>query len=391
MNRLAFILGLISVTQCLAADEPNAPTSAFRAPVLLLDVEHQGSAAPFVADFDGDGIKDLLVGEDYRSQLRIYRNVGSNNAPKFQGFSLFRDGNTGLENTAFAPQVVDFDQDGNEDILTAAWPGQIAWFPGSESGFAAAERLQDADGDPIYLQWIHTAFAVDWDGDGDLDVVAGGNTDSRRNGVFLVENVSRGNRMVFAAPKPIADADGPITMGNSFAAPVAADWDGDGKFDLLIGRSDGSVIWYANRGNKGMPSFHKPEVLLEAPAAGGMRGGTARICVTDWNGDGELDLLVGDHGERFDKELSLSEAEQQKLALRRQQERFEDWTNAFRTYRKLRAKGGEPSKTQEQLLQSLRASMLNHKQEIDRHHRRAEFFQPGRQFHGRVWLFLKKQ
>lgn len=35
--------------------------------------------------------------------------------------------------------------------------------------------------------------------------------------------------------------------------------------------------------------------------------------------------------------------------------------------------------------------MLSHKQQIDQYHRRVEFFQPGRQFHGRVWLFLKKR
>ena len=39
-----------------------------------IDVEHVGHAAPFVGDFDGDGRKDLLVGEYYKGRLRIYRN-----------------------------------------------------------------------------------------------------------------------------------------------------------------------------------------------------------------------------------------------------------------------------------------------------------------------------
>jgi hypothetical protein len=48
-----------------------------------------GHAAPFVADWDGDGVRDLLVGQFGDGRLRIYRNVGTNKEPAFQGFTLF--------------------------------------------------------------------------------------------------------------------------------------------------------------------------------------------------------------------------------------------------------------------------------------------------------------
>ncbi len=57
-----------------------------------IDVVHSGHAAPFVGDFDGDGCKDLLVGEFYKGRLRIYRNVGTNAKPQFEGFTVFQDG-----------------------------------------------------------------------------------------------------------------------------------------------------------------------------------------------------------------------------------------------------------------------------------------------------------
>jgi len=74
-----------------------------------------GHAAPYVIDFDGDGVRDLLVGEfgnvDYpverlpkrlqeaakkssysQGKLRIYRNYGSDEEPLFKDFEYLRAG-----------------------------------------------------------------------------------------------------------------------------------------------------------------------------------------------------------------------------------------------------------------------------------------------------------
>jgi len=42
-----------------------------------------GHAAPYVHDFDGDGVRDLLVGQFGQGRLRVYKNLGSDKAPKF--------------------------------------------------------------------------------------------------------------------------------------------------------------------------------------------------------------------------------------------------------------------------------------------------------------------
>ena len=51
-----------------------------------------GHAAPFVYDFDGDGLKDLLVGQFGEGLLRIYRNEGTNSEPKLAAGVKFKEG-----------------------------------------------------------------------------------------------------------------------------------------------------------------------------------------------------------------------------------------------------------------------------------------------------------
>ncbi len=69
------------------------PPKALEADGQIIDVDI-GHAAPFVADFDADGLDDLLVGQFGNGQLRIYRNVGRPKKPRYKRFEWLRVGGT---------------------------------------------------------------------------------------------------------------------------------------------------------------------------------------------------------------------------------------------------------------------------------------------------------
>ena len=66
------------------ADETDGlePATLVTAGGQPIDVGHRGHASPFFGDFDGDGMKDLLVG-DLSGRMLVFRNEGTNRAPRF--------------------------------------------------------------------------------------------------------------------------------------------------------------------------------------------------------------------------------------------------------------------------------------------------------------------
>lgn len=176
-----------------------------------------------------------------------------------------------------------------------------------DGGFASVDVVKGTDGEPLILPADEKSVtdkictrptAVDYDGDGDLDIVAG-----NFSGTFcLFEGEGKGR----FSPKGqwLESANGALKV-SAHSDPFFVDWDADGDLDLLSGSTMGSVTLFENTGTRTEPSYGEAQTILA-----GQKGyspditlGDAhlkapqmntRIWAGDANGDGKLDLLVGD-------------------------------------------------------------------------------------------------
>jgi hypothetical protein len=187
----------------------------------------------------------------------------------------------------------------------------------------------------------------------------------------------------------------PIQVPEGNSCPAPADWDGDGRLDLLVGAEDGSVLLFRNVGTASEPELAGAETLIPPPEEGSERGIRAKICVADWNEDGCLDVILGDHGGEFEKELSEEEKQWREEARRQQAELLSSWAGVFGDYRRL-LQTPEPEQPElrqkrEEKLAALRERLQLLKRIRDEYYRKEEALEPGKQYHGRVWVFLGKR
>ena len=252
--------------------------------------------------------------------------------------------------------------------------------------FRRAEVLKGTDDKPLIIpikgseqmtENICTRpFAVDWDGDGHLDLVVGNFA-----GTFYWFK-GQGKGKFPPKPEAIKAGDSPLRIEGAHSDPFVIDWDGDGDLDLLSGSSNGGVQWAENRAGKGKApdlSLFRPLIPPEPPIKSGRAvreddltgpSQSTRIWVEDVNSDGKLDLLVGDRISLIFPAKGLSAEDFEK--------KFADWEKAVEDAMSKLNSAGADAKAQPKAYEEYRKV----------YNRRDEFMHE--EMTGFVWLYLQK-
>ncbi|MDR2906457.1 MAG: T9SS type A sorting domain-containing protein [Bacteroidales bacterium] len=280
-------------------------------------------AYPTIVDIDGDGLLDIVAGnygkidtawEEYGawtsrfvSELTVLRNIGTPTAPEFQlGAITF---SPGLDCSAAAPAFGDIDNDGVLELLIGTERGEIRLYKrgtgygvrgaGSAalntSHLAPEYELVDAN---ILTQNVGTFVApqlYDLDGDGLLDLIVGDMFQNRpriKGNITYLRNTGTRESPEFSL---ITDSLGGVDVRNpersnfGYSKPCFFK-DKLGNIHLFCGNEDGKVLHYTDIDNNLSGQFTR---LGDVQAIA--EGSHTAVSVADFNNDGFLDLVVGNH------------------------------------------------------------------------------------------------
>jgi hypothetical protein len=242
----------------------------------------KGRTEKIVADWNGDGFYDLILGHR-DGFVTVHLNRGTNAVPKYdEGMKLKSGGKEIKVRSPSAPYLVDWNEDGKIDLLVGNGGGYLHLFLNTGSGDLGPEIMVKAGWRDLDANSDASPCVVDWNEDGKKDLVMG-----KGNGTILVFlNEGSNEQPVFG--KSIQLNGGSIDVGWN-SSPDVADWNGDGKKDLIIGNRSGEIFIFLNKGTNEEPQFDDKGEKLPLKF-----GNSASPRVIGWNRPGAKDLLVAD-------------------------------------------------------------------------------------------------
>ena len=236
-----FLVSLGFLAGSVFAQSFTPATTTFNNNTITIQDTGYKNSHPCVADFDGDGDLDLILGTN-KSTLIYYRNDDI-------------DTNVGGSDATL---------DGTKIVLVSR---------------SLISPIKDINNIVLY-NYIPTAGDVD--GDGLIDLFVGTNNGA----VYFLKNTGLVNNVPqFSTVEEVIPSN-----SKAAAAPFLADMDGDGDLDLFIGYFKGDVDYYENTGDTTSYNF----ALNTADILGSYNTYQSAVpCLYDINGDGTKDMLLG--------------------------------------------------------------------------------------------------
>jgi hypothetical protein len=227
------------------------------------------NSAPNLVDWNEDGLLDLLLANSDQSprRIRLYLNSGTPEQYVFTNYTELTAGSAPIELSRMNPHVVDLDGDGMKDLICGEDYGSIYYYENTgtnETPVLASGIKLEAEGVPIQFPSGYTdlkVWADDWNEDGTPDLVVGNYEDSVHlfiayplTGAAEVGRAVLG--MMGVAPNPLTER---VTVRYSLARPAQVNvsvYDAQGRqVSVLENRSQEagthSTVWAGRSGDGG--------------------------------------------------------------------------------------------------------------------------------------------
>ena len=188
---------------------------------------------------------------------------------------------------------MDWNNDGYTDLIVGDRDGFINYFQRNSDGTLQSGVKLLSGGITLDAGANSAPDFVDWDNDGDLDMIVGTDTTAP---VRFYENTGTASVYQFDGFVNFIAGGSSVTLYRSM--PSIYDMNGDGLFDIVMGATDKKFHYFENTGTSGSPSFAAAvQLQYQSGGAAVTEASDSRLDLCDWNEDGHIDFVAGDYNQ----------------------------------------------------------------------------------------------